>query len=241
MPAFVGTVRRLLSTAQDETDFTNVRFGRYGELIEHPLTVGAYANSMQGNYFKASNPTPNTGILASVQTTFSATNGLLLLEAASAGADRQVVVDYIRLIVVGPGTGTTRVDALVAIDNIPRFSSGGSLITNVNSNMDSGTGYSSRLRFGALTLVAEGASVRRLSRFVLRDAIYQARQEFIITFGRDSLSYQSQTLVTATADRYLVDAGPIIIGTGDSFVLHVWKPAQATAEDFEFEIGWWEL
>ena len=203
--------------------------------------AGLYGLAERGMYYRAINPTPGTGIAQSIQASFLATNGALYIGNGATGGDtRRIFLDYVRLIPTVVPASATRSEMLVALDDIVRYASGGSLLTVRNVNMDDVTPSIAEVRFGALTLAAEGANVRRVSRAQLRTAIPVAFEEFLLTFAGFDRS-GAGSIAGATGLRVAVPVGPVIIGPGDSLVLHLWHPGNVTtAASWEVEVALWE-
>lgn len=240
MPQFYGKVNRLLPTAGAESAQAQVRLARYNELFSVPIGHGLYPLCQEGTYYKTINGTPDTGIAQTIQTSFSATNGVLSMFNNATSGTTHLVMDYIRLICATVGTSTTRSEAILAIDNINRYSSGGTTLTAKGANMDIATGSNAIVNFGAVTLASESGSVRRLSRFQLRTAIMVQFEEWIISFGRPN-NGGFNTLSGTNGQRIMVDAGPVIIGPQHTLCLHLWNPGNSvTAPAWEVEMGWWE-
>lgn len=212
------------------------RGGRYGEGMVIPVGSGIFPLAEEGSYFKAINSVPETGIAQTIQATFLATNGLLNVFN---NGTKNIYLDYLRLINTVVGTSTTRSACLFSVDQINRYSSGGSLLTGVNANSGSALGSSAVIRFGALTLAAESGAIRRLSRAQLRAAIMVQFEEWVIDFG--SFGGNTETMGGATALRNQTYLGPGLIMPGHSGTLHVWNTGNVTtAPSWECELGYIE-
>lgn len=189
-----------------------------------------------GCYFKAVNPTPGTGIAQAVTAGFSATAGLLCI-GNPANSKKIYYPDYLRLIPTVVPASATRSEMLLALDQILRYSSGGSTLTAVNSRSGADEACAADLKFGALVLAAEGGNVRRISRGQIRAAIPVAFEEFVIRFG-SSGDHTEGTLGGATAVARFINVGPAVIEPGHSLSLHMWHPSNAvTGASWEVELG----
>jgi hypothetical protein len=240
-----GKTGKALPAAVADAAQVQSRFGSRGENYVFELGTPLDNLADEGSYYKAVNPTPGTGIAQAVQVSFLATNGLLTIRNGDTVNGKRIYLDYLRLInTVVPATAT-RSEALIAIDTgTVRYSSGGSQITALhNANMDSPRTSIAVVHFGALTLAAETANVRRLSRLQLRAAIPVQFEEYLILFGRAADGGGFNTLGGATAQRQVVDAGPVVLGpnSNHSAIVHLWHPGNAvTAASWEFELAWYE-
>lgn len=248
MPQIWGKSNRALPGAAGDGAQLQPRTTRYGDVFMVPISAGAYGLSDEGSYFKATNPTPSTGVAHALTTTFADTTCLFVLRNTDAEGAKRLYLDYVRLHLVSASpTAATSIECAVKVDNTNRFSSGGSAITPVNSNMDSSQATIAALNLGAVTATAASGSARLLSRnrFPHRaaPAIIQG-DVLLFNFGRVELQglapAGSATPATAPS-MFITSLGPAVIGGGDSLVFHLWYPAIATtAPSYEFEMGWWE-
>jgi len=241
MPQIYGITRRALPAIVADATNQQFRAGRYGEALQGVITPAPAGLCDEGTYFKAINATVETGITAALTAAFSSTAAFLLMTSAASGSVR-IYPHYFRMIPRTAPASATRMEGVVAIDSQARFSSGGTQITALpNANMDSSTAsVVSRVQAGAVVLNAESGSVRRLSRFVARSAIPVIFEEYLFLFNQ--LGHGFNTLGGATAQRQVVDCGPVILGAGShSMSLHLWWPGNAvTAGVWELELAWWE-
>jgi hypothetical protein len=242
MPQMFGVTNRALPSATADTVEQTLRVGRYGEQYQIPIGNSYYGLVEEGSIFSAINPTISTGIAASIQTTFSATNGLLSLRNNAGANGVRIQPMSLRIIPTVLPASTTRVECAIAIDSIVRYSSGGTQITALpNVNMDSARTSAAVLHFGALTLAAASANVRYISRFQLSSVIPILFEEYYILFG--CLGGDAGTLGGTTARRVTVSAPPVCLGpnANHTMTLHMWVPGNAaTAGQYEFELNWIE-
>lgn len=193
-----------------------------------------------GRFYVATNPTVGTGIAQSIVTAFSATDGLLTLRNGALGSStRRLFPAYLKLIPTVIPASATRSELAITVDDITRYSSGGSAITVTKGpNMAVTDTTAGIVHFGALTLAAAGANVRLVSRSQLRAAIPVAFEEYLIDFtGLGTTG----TLGGTAPVRNIYSAPPVILGSGQSMQVHVWHPSNAaTAASWEFELGYYE-
>ena len=240
MRQLIGEVRRALPTSKAEGALGRFRTSRYGELLV-ARADHAMALADEGSYFKAVNPTPATGIPMTIQTSFVATDGLVSLRNGASAGGKRLYLDYLRLIVSVAPAAAVRSELLIALDNITRYSSGGSAITPVNANMDSDVASGAVLHFGALTLAAASANVRNIARAQLRGAAMVIYEEHLLKFGNVEPGNVSAAINSAQVQRQSLLLGPAVIGPGQVLLVHLWNPSNAvTPPSFEFEMGWAE-
>lgn len=220
------------------------RSSLYGEALTLPLTAGKnHMLADEGSYFVATNPTPGTAIAGiAAANGLDDTEALLFLRNASSSTKR-VYLDYIMLRTVAVGTnGTTMAIAMKTDSGTSRFASGGSAITPVNPNQASDTGTAiDLLRFGAVVPTAASTEVRLVHHAKLRNAIKVAGDTFVFAFGGQPTSMlANQSGETTTPLYQLITCPPVILGAGDTFLLHEFAASQSVAATYEFALGWWE-
>jgi hypothetical protein len=115
-----------------------------------------YSALIEGFLFKVTNPTPGTQIAG--QTSYSATTPTFLLQTD--GADREVVGLDMWLWQAGNAAGSD-IEVVVMMDSTARYSSGGTEVTPVNSDMTSTTTATSEFYINP-TCSAASANVRQL-------------------------------------------------------------------------------
>lgn len=234
MPQVAGLVGRARPAFSADALAKLLRLTQYGDLV----TANGWSDEQQqcdeGALFSFVNPTPGTGIAQTIQTSFSATNGILTLRNNAASANKRIYPKLLRLINTVVGTSTTRSECLISVDNITRYSSGGSALTTLaNRNMDDATASEAVVHFGALTLAVESGSVRRISRFQLRTAIMVQFEEWVIRFGTGE---GDGAVLAGAAPSVIKNVPAIALGQGDSMQVHLWNPANATtAPSWEVE------
>lgn len=250
MPQVYGITRRALPSKSTDATQQQIRLSGYGEQYQIPMSSGTYGLSDEGTYFKATNATPGTGIIHALTTTFSSTAALFCLRNTDAEGGKRLYLDFVRLTTGATAiamTAATSIETAVTVDNTNRFSSGGTAITPVNSNMDSAQGSIANLNFGAVVLTAASGSVRLLARsaFPRRAAPALVTGDQLMwdfgVVGAPSVSVAGSATPATAPSQFYMPMGPAVIGGGDSLNFHLWYPAGATtAPTYEFEVGWWE-
>lgn len=239
MPQAAGLVGRSKPAFSADALAKLLRMGAFGELMVGNVMPDEMAQAEEGSLFSAVNPTPGTGIAQTIQTSFSATNGILTLRNNAASANKRIYPKLLRLINTVVGASGTRSECLISIDNITRYSSGGSAIATLqNRNMDDASTSEAVVHFGALTLAAESGQVRRISRAQLRTAIMVQFEEWVLRFGTGE---GDGAVLAGTAPSVIKNFPAIVLGQGDSMQVHLWNPGNAaTPPSWEFELCWVE-
>lgn len=219
------------------------RATRYGDQQVQLISAKGYGLADEGSYFVTTNPTPGTGLpTIAAPTTFSATSPFVLIyNSAAPVTGKRVYLDFLRLICTAPGTGGTALHCAVTLDanRTDKWTSGGSLLTPVNPNMDTDRASIVQVRAGAL-VAAAAPLARLLGHFPLRTAIPVINDVYTINFGGQEFVGDGVLVSgTAIAQRYLPHA-PVVIGPGQWAAVHLWLPSQSVASSFEVELGHWE-
>ena len=238
-----GEVGVILGRPLVEKQIGMLRIGRYRDLYTIPMFHKSHSLSDEGTYFIATNPTPGTPVAFVVNAAVSETAGYFLNiknnDPVGGVNAKRMYLDYIRLICGVVPASATSGHCFIKLDNINRYSSGGSIITPVNPNMDSNIASIAQVYAGALTTVAPSPSARSVARGVLRASIPVVNDEWILNFG--SVETASSMLIGGGVARFVVPLPPVIIGAQQTMGLQLWFPANSvTPAQFEFEVGWFE-
>ena len=206
---------------------------------------------MSGILWGATNPTPGTGIAQAVQAAYSATAALAVLRNTDTRPGGSIIIPrYLRLLTTVAPASATSAQLVIAVDDINRYSSGGSAITASPSRSDllKSTGVGT-FHFGAVVAAAASADNKIIARKTLKNAIPVVGDEFLIIFG-DPSDAVSQLLTGASAQVYPVVTDPVALIPGGaqaggngahSLLFHLYYPANATTPaSYEFEVGWVE-
>lgn len=216
----------------------------YGDSYVSALPKSRYSIADEGRYFVATNPTPGTGIAGiAAADGLNDAEGLLLLTNDNTDGQR-VYLDYLYLRATVAGTnGTDAHGFTVKLDSVPRYTSGGSSITPVNTNMASSLSPGVTCKFGALITTAAGAAARLVSNRVLRRAtIVVAGDEFFVSFGAaPSPGVRSGTLAadSTTNVGYSTHMPPVVLGEGQCVWMAANHTSQTVGTSWEFELGFW--
>jgi len=223
-----------------------MRLTRRGDVVTQALIGGKLTTlAQEGSYFVATNPTVATGIAGiAAADGYNAAETLFLLYNQSTEAEAvQVSLDFLELQCTVVDTAGTDIRFDHHIDNIDRFTSGGTNITPVNPNMDSTASAKGRLRFGAVVSTSASSSVRYLGGRQLSSTDLVANDLMLFTYGgTNSFSTQGANLTEeATLARlWQVACPPVVLGPGDSYLFTINCASQTGAATWTFNCGWWE-
>lgn len=212
-----------------------------------------HALADEGSFFTACNPTPLTGIACTASVvddaqTASATHGpyspiLYMANKGTAGDPnaKSIYLKYIRILANASATFTSATDWRFAIraDNVPRYTSGGTLITPVNINTGSTNTSAAQIYFGANVCAnLPSSNSRLLAHGAITSSIPVAKEQWTFTFGD---TVMPNSILTATGAKNMnVACPPIIIAPGWNIYLAMFGTANAGTPNFEFEIGYVE-
>lgn len=204
----------------------------------------------EGGIFVATNPTVGTAIAMTSSVvddaaTASSTHAqfapaAILYNNASENSSTAVTI-YPRCFTLGVvqvPTSATNWKFALRLDNLNRYSSGGSAITPVNPNPNSGQGTNAKLYFGALVPTALPSSSSRLvAHGSLTSAIPVAGDQYVIAFGS---SYSGMDMLSGgtAAKNLTMTVPPVAIPPGWSLSLELWGTSNAAAASFEFNFAW---
>lgn len=204
----------------------------YAELV----SVGAQRFSDNGWYFCAMSQTPGTAynLSGATQNAFLATQALWTLKNTAATATgTRIYPQLAKIVFATGGTAGTRVEMAVALDDVTRYSSGGTAVSIKNVSMDTTTAplTVATVNAGDITAAAAGANVRYVARSTLSTAIPAAGETFSINFG-----FPSESSVVLRSASF----PPVVIGPGQSMVIHEWSPSQSATPTGELLLCWVE-
>lgn len=211
------------------------RSGRYSEAYVNPITGKEMFAGDEGSFFMAITPTPGTGIIGhAAPTTFDETKPYLHVYN---GSSFRLYPQFLRLHDTVVSVGGARVQFTVVVDNVNRYSSGGTALTINNVNMDSTNSASNVSAFvGAVTATAASASRRVLDHIVFRGTIDVVEDVYSITFGSGDGQMPGSSRAATVEDAGRVTA-PVVIGPGHSLLIHQWAAAQSTGPTFQVALG----
>lgn len=205
-----------------------------------------YALCDEGKLFVITNPTVGTGIAQTIcvddAATASSTHAqfapALLIYNSNSPSDPKAASIYLRhlkLICTVAPASATRWDYSWRMDNLNRYSSGGSAITPVNPNPNSSYATKALVYFGAIVPTAlPSATARLVARGVLDSAIPVVNDQYLMRFGNFGLMDQLNGGTTAKSATHNIP--PICIPPGWCVALDMWGASNAvTPASWEFE------
>ena len=207
------------------------RAGRYGESYTLPVTGKEWGAADEGTYYVAVNPTAGTGIVGPVSTTLDEAKALLCVYN---GGQNRIYPQRMNLWVTVVGTTGTRQDYNFTIDQGNRYSSGGTALTKSNVNMDSVRTTGATINFGALVTSAASGSRRLMGNHQIREAAIEiVGDQYTFIWGNNSNGGNSSGTRVATVADFQVEVQPMVIGPGQSLLLHHWRTSITVGVTFE--------
>lgn len=237
-----GVVSRVRPQKWTDNQIPPPRLSAYREQYVQDLVPDFLALADEGSYWVTTNPTPGTAVNYAIQAAFSDTVAAITLMNKDAAGGLRCYLDYIRLIAGATVPASATAGHYAIKTDVGSRASAGTALTPNNSNMDAtGVGSITDARWTP-TVAAVSPQARLLSRGVLRSQIPVANDEWIFNFGSVEKAAASN-LSSTLAQRMVIPCPPVVLGpgTGQTFLLHLWFPANAaTAGQFEWEVAWYE-
>lgn len=197
--------------------------------------------AIDGTYFTATNATLGTALTGTAApTAFSATVALMSLYNSAATGGKSIILDWLLLSPKAAGTNGTNFSFAMSGDRGNRYSSGGTAITPVNTNMLSDNTSVATMYVGAITATAASSSVRRLAHGIARTVIKVVGDQYLFRFGDASPTLAGIPLEGTTQAALTIPCPPVVIGPGCSWLFHELAASQSVAATWEFQMGWRE-
>lgn len=248
-----GLVSRVLPSVTGDAVEKKIRLSRYGEQYALSPIPTKHVLADEGIYFVGSNQSPGTTVQKqALATSFSNTVGIahIFNTETSDTTGKRIFFDYIKLILAGTAPATTvSMEFALALDTATREPSAANrtLITAKNVNSASAVASiaqaSQYLNANAFTVTAPTGNVRYL-RGHIPTGLGITGDEYILKCGGEDLGATPGATATRAAmtARLTAYCAPLIIGPGQSLVIHQWWLTETTTiPTFELEMGWWEL
>lgn len=214
----------------------------------HPSDSRTGFEKGKESYFTYNNPTVGTGIALNADpTAISATEAALIVDNSANrlnGDNHHVIIDYIKLTCTAAGTGATKARLALYIDNINRYSSGGTELTGRSTSYDTSSSYTDRtpkgkVYFGDLTATA-ASSAKHVGTILLKSDTEAAPcfvvddSFFISHFVEPSFQQDGATNPVVSA-KFKVPY--TVLGPGASLIVAPLFPSQSAASSFEIEVA----
>lgn len=219
---------------------TPTRTGAYNEAYVTPITNKEFFSADEGSYFTAITPTSGTGIIGhAAPTTFDETKPYLCLYNSS--LTKNLYPQFISFNETVASVGGTVVRFVPAIDNGNRYSSAGTALTVTNNNgLSTNATAITTAYVGAVVATAATVARRQYGDIVFRGTTIDIiGDHYTIVFGAPSSNGGASSKVATLIDSSRV-APPIVVGPGQSFLLHQWAASQSTGPTFQVVMGWIE-
>lgn len=232
-----GVAAELSPNAVNESQETNLRTTKLGDLFTQPLGKPRAGLAVEGAYFVAVNATPGTGLAG-----IAAANGYDATEALAYirnNGTKNIVLDFIKLQTTVAGTNGTDVRFDCHVDSVARYTSGGTELSPKNVKMN-GAGSGAQIYVGALVTPAAGADVVRVGGGELRSVITVVGDQYVFDFGGDPAQGTGAPANGLLAAVIKTAVAPIVLTPGDSFLLAVNAASQTVGSSYEVEIGYFE-
>lgn len=242
-----GYVSRIQPQAEQDTDTSMVRLGRFGDV----WTIGGvrkqHGLADEGSYFVANNG--GTGVAsAAAPTSFNDLAPIISIantDTAGNQNSKRIHLDWIRLMETAAGTGATAMRFQVRTDNVDR-SSAGTALTPVNVNTD----VAQRSSVAQVRLFPTVGTLGGQARTLVGDVLaiptqttpLPATTTVILNFGGVEVAQQMwNTAASAAVVMAAVGAlPPVVIGPGQMVTLNFLLVGQSAASSWTPEVAWWE-
>ena len=241
-----GLVSRALPSFNADSTNSDVaiRQGTYGEVFTMPAVRKAHVLADEGSYYLANNA--QTGIASAYNTAFTATAPFITIY--NGNALTRAFIDYAALVAIAAGACTTTagyIAAAVVVDIGNRYSSGGSALTPVNSNLLVGNNSNVQINAGAVTATAATTSartlvgVRNLRPNVSSTVINVVGDMNLLNFG--SVEGAVGSITVANANIMPQALPPLIVPPLSTGLIYIWYPVMTapSAATFAPELGFW--
>lgn len=233
-------ISRILPQAMPDGIDGRLRASRYGDLSVTPLWNTQHGLADEGSYFVSTNPAPGTGLATiAAPTTLADTSPFILLFNGHKPGGKRAYIDFCKLICTAPGTAGTALHAAVKVDgqNPLRYTSGGSVITPVNVNMDDQTVSGLQVWAGAIVATAASVAVRLVDHAILRPVIPVIGDTYYLNFGGAENMVGSLAPAGTAVAQQSFNMPPAVIGPQQWAAIHLWLPSQSAASSYEFALA----
>ncbi len=243
-----GLVGRALPSASPDSINNSValRLDRYGGAFATAPSVGKSAWAEEGSYFVARTPTPGTGVVYNVQTTFVETVPLIFGNNTS--TTKNCWLDRLKLVITEVGGSATTFQYAVKIDSVARSITTNHVVAAVPACPNLGAGTTSVMNIWyQSSSTASALNASSAAAIVVAEGSIGGLQivsdEYNIEFGQRLLAGGSGLTAVQATDPAVKcsSAGPVIVAPGGSFCIHLWLANMGDSLSYSFELGMREV
>jgi len=202
------------------------------------LTSKEYVAADEGSYYWAFS-TIGTPIVGPVDANNTPTATKALMTVYNAGPNR-IYPQLLQLYVTTVGTTGSRMNFSHVLDpGTNRYSSGGTALTKNNCNSASLNNSNATITFGALTTTAAGTNARTFGNHQPRGTIEVVEDMYEFVYGTTGGGTSSASRAATVSD-FSRSLPPLVLGPGDSLVLHFYRATITVGITFEVNFAFIE-
>lgn len=216
------------------------RTGAYLEAYIASVTNKEFFAADEGSYFIGISPTSGTGVIGhAAPTTFDETKPYALLYNSS--TTKRLYPQFLQLNTTVASVGQNVVQFTICIDNGNRYSSAGTALTVNNANGASNVATNATTaQIGAVIATAATVARRNYGDVVFRGTTTAViGDHYTLVWGAPGSNGGGTSKVATLIDSSRVVA-PIVVGPGQSLLIHQWGASQSTGPTFQVIFGWIE-
>ncbi len=183
---------------------------------------------------------PGTGIIGhAVNTTFVETKPMFLLYN---GGSLSIYPLFLRLTMTVLPVGNTMQQFTTTLDSGNRLSSGGTVLTPVNTNMLSTNTSAAFINIGAVTATAASTNRRLVSHRPFRPTVIGvAGDVYQFSWGSGELVDPAGLPTDGTLRAHVMYVmSPLVVAPGTSMLITAWGATFSTGATYEYEFGFVE-
>lgn len=236
-----GQAGRGLPGAFSENSYGPVRTSQRGEVYVQSLAGSKmHALADEGTYFVATNATPGTAIAGiTAADGYDVTETLFYLHNAATSTKR-IYLDFLQLTCAAAGTNGTNFSLAITTDSVARRSSGGTSITPVENSQSAALATVSDACYFGAVVTAAATTGKLVWHGLMRTVIKVVGDQYSLDFGGSSL-LTGGNILEGTAQAHVArKVPPVVLGPGESLMVHEYAASQTVAAQYQFAAGWWE-
>ncbi len=236
-----GLTGRALPGPVTDNQYGPARLTRYGEQVVTSLTgTKMHGLADEGTYFVATNATPGTAIAGiAAADGYDVTETLFYLHNAATSTKR-IYMDFLHLTCAAAGTNGTNFSLAMTTDSVARRSSGGTSITPVENSQSAALATVSDACYFGAVVTAAATTGKLVWHGLLRTVIKVIGDQYTLDFGGAS-NMVGGNILEGTAQAHVArKVPPVVLGPGESLMVHEYAASQTVAAQYQFSCGWWE-